>query len=376
MEAFAVTNTRRPRPIDGWALAALIDLDEAHPGTLRLALSGSALRRQAFFITMSLLRNGVEEVAGRLRPLCADQPQPSPLAEVASVLATCRVRDIVRALYGDVEGLVGALGRLGHDPLHPVTYRSLVAILSLPEHRHRAKVLRVVPKITSSTLSILLALKPPFILPELVDRFGSVRDVHQFEAAIALIKNVQPHLTEPELITSLKALSHRTDLGSWVNRMIGRAARFPVVPPVHDDPDFIWLHSAEALAEAGDRFGNCLRSKAPLCALGRVAYLEYRPRPAIVALDSLSGGHFVLDGIYGVGNSRVEGEVARTIRHKLVARGVLLPARFAHGQPYNSVAKMIGLYDFDRHVQALEDWADEPDLQVMADEVARDLEVA
>jgi hypothetical protein len=110
--------------------------------------------------------------------------------------------------------------------------------------------------------------------------------------------------------------------------------------------------------------------------LGRVAYLEYRPRPAIVALDSLSGGHFVLDGIFGVGNSRVEGEVARTIRQKLAAGGVLLPARFAHGHPYNSVAKMIGLYDFDRHVQALEDWADEPDLQAMADEVARDLEVA
>jgi hypothetical protein len=83
-----------------------------------------------------------------------------------------------------------------------------------------------------------------------------------------------------------------------------------------------------------------------------------------------------LDGIFGVGNSRVEGEFARTIRLKLVAGGVLLPARFAHGQPYNSVAKMIGLYDFDRHVQALEDWADEPDLQAMADEVAREFEAA
>src|SRR5687767_14139922 len=173
MEAFAASKTRRPRPIDGWALSALIELDDARPGTLRLALSGSALRRQAFFITLSLLRNGVEEVAGRLRPLCADQTKTTPLAEVASVLATCRVRDIGRALYGDVEGLVGALGRLGHAPLHPLTYRRLVAILTRPEHRHRAKVLRQVPRITSSTLSVLMALKPPFVLPELVERFHS-----------------------------------------------------------------------------------------------------------------------------------------------------------------------------------------------------------
>ena len=92
MEAFPVSKTRRPRPIDGWALSALIELDEARPGTLRLALSGSGLRRQAFFSTCSLLRNGVEEVAGRLRPLRADQNETTPFAEVASVLATSRVR--------------------------------------------------------------------------------------------------------------------------------------------------------------------------------------------------------------------------------------------------------------------------------------------
>src|SRR5688500_2734429 len=154
MEAFPVSKTRRPRPIDGWALSGLIELDEARPGTLRFLLSASALRRQAFFITSSLLRNGVDEVASRLRPLCADQPQPSPLAEVASVLATCRVRDIVRALYGDVEGLVGALGRLGHDPLHPLAYRSLVSLLSDPQHRARAMVLKQVEKTTPTMISV------------------------------------------------------------------------------------------------------------------------------------------------------------------------------------------------------------------------------
>jgi hypothetical protein len=370
MEAFAVSKTRRPRPIDGWALSALIELDEAHPGTLRFALSASALRRQAFFITSSLLRNGVDEVASRLRPLCADQPQPSPLAEVAYVLATCRVRDIVRALYGDVEGFVGALSRIGHDPLHPVTYRRLLAILTRPEHRHRAKVLRQVPKITSSTLSVLMALKPPFVLPELVERFHSAGDVLQFEAALALIQNVQHYLSNRDLVQSIKALGPHADLGSWVSRMVGKASRFPVQPPVHGDREFEWLSSADALRRAGRKFNNCLESKIPLCALGRVAYLEFKPSPAVVSLESLSGGHFLLDGIFGVANARVAGEVANTIRRKLEAAGILLPARLAHGQPYNSVAKMIGFYDFERHLQALEDWADGPDLQAEIERVA------
>ncbi len=116
MKASAARQARPPRPITGWALDTLVRCDEVHPGILRYALSCSPLRRQAIFLTLACVRHDEpEQVAVRLGPLAgADKPSyTDPNAVICHVLMTCRVREIVHALYGFVEGLVGALSRLG-----------------------------------------------------------------------------------------------------------------------------------------------------------------------------------------------------------------------------------------------------------------------
>ena len=61
---------------------------------------------------------------------------------ISHALVACRrVRDLLHAAYGPVDGLLGALKRLGDDPLPRESYRDLMSVLTEPEHRVRAKVL-------------------------------------------------------------------------------------------------------------------------------------------------------------------------------------------------------------------------------------------
>ncbi len=199
MKASVARKVRPPRSITGWALDTLVRCDEVHPGILRYALSCSPLRRQAIFLTLSCVRqNGPEQVATRLGPLAgADKPSHTdPNAVICHVLMTCRVREIVQALYGFVEGLVGALSRLGDDPLHPVKYRTLVALLTKPEHEARARVLNQIEKITPATIAVLFSLKHPFVMRDLVETFASAKHVHQFHGALHLIRYLVPAVTD------------------------------------------------------------------------------------------------------------------------------------------------------------------------------------
>lgn len=264
-------------------MTALIQLDEAHSGILRFALAASPLRRQAIFLTLSALRfSNPDEIAARLRR--SDPPAfPEPLANIAHALMTFRVRDIVHALHGPVDGLVGCLHKLGDDALHPVQYRSLVALLTKPEHHARAKVLRQMQKIKPATVAILLALRPPFIIHDLVQAFGTVEDVYRFNAGLDLIYEIVPHVEEEELIASIRALGPTSDLGAWLGRWTAKATTFPLSPPIRDDRDFRYLGTAAALRDAAARYRNCLRaSKLPYSAVGRNLTLSTSMRPRLL----------------------------------------------------------------------------------------------
>ncbi len=151
-----------------------------------------------------------------------------------------------------------------------------------------------------------------------------------------------------------------------------RPRTFPVSPPLHDDPDFVFLSTAEAIRDAAVRYRNCLKTKLPYCALGRFAYFEYRPSPVIVELASLSQGRFLLQGVYGPGNNRVDLDTARVIKGRLADAGVLLPACLAHASRYNKAARLMNVYDFDLEFPHLED---EPvvELQAMVDQMEREI---
>jgi hypothetical protein len=334
-----------------WALEALSLCDEQHPGTLRFALSASALRRQTMFLVLASLDwNSPEAVADRLKNIGTDGNLPSddPLRVVSHALTTCcRVRDVLHALYGPVDGLLGALKRLGDEPLPRDAYRTLVSVLTEPEHRARAKVLRQMSRITSNHLTTLMWLEEPFILKELVEKLRP-KDVSRFWMAVGLIHQLVPEVKTEDLVASLqRAFRPGTGLDNWVQRWASRATQFPTSPSGIDKA-FTPLASAEAVRDAATRYRNCLGTKFGALALGRVFYLEYRPAPAIIELTALSGGRWAcLDGIYGPKNASLDPGTKRLIRRKLQASGVLVYARHAEANRWNSVARLVGVYDHD-----------------------------
>ncbi len=246
-----------------------------------------------------------------------------------------------------MDGLLGALKRIGDEPLPRDAYRTLVSMLTEPEHRARAKVLRQMSSITAHHLTTLMWLEEPFILKELVENLRP-KDVSRFWMAIGLIHELVPEVKTEDLVASLqRSLQPGAGLDRWVQRWASKATQFQISPSGIDRA-FTPLASAEAVMDAATRYRNCLGIKFGALALGRVSYLEYRPTPAIIELTALSEGRWAcLDGIYGPKNASLDPGTKRLIRRKLQASGVLVYARHTEASRWNSVARLLGIYDHD-----------------------------
>ncbi|MCG7391966.1 hypothetical protein MHY87_03475 [Microvirga sp. ACRRW] len=322
-EAIPASKALRARAFNGWALRALSRCDEEYSGILRFALFASAFRRQAMFLLLAFLdRDRPEELADRLG--CAKHSHL--IKTIAEALVTRRVGDLVTAAFGQSQGLLGALKKLGDLPLPLHSYQVLPMLFSEPEHRERAKVLRQMSQINETHLTVICGLEPPFIIQDLVENL-TVEGLHQFRATVALILRLVPEATAEDLAHSIRAAADNTTLQSLAERWLTKAKDFPLALTALDNAEFHQLRSGEAIRNAALRFRNCLRNKTTEAALGHAAYVEYLPIPAIIKLVALTENRWVVEGIYGPSQDRVDDAVARDISQKLEAAGALIPLR-------------------------------------------------
>jgi hypothetical protein len=298
-----------------------------------------------------LTTSNPQDLATKLRPLvCGDATDLTcPLAIIGQALMTVRVRDLLRALYGPVEGLIGTLSRLGFDPLAPEDYCTLTQIYTDSRHRSRARILRSLTTVTGQNIRTLLALQPPYLLPILVRRLSSVQQIDDLQCSIELIKRLSPGVTDADLVASLNSLRPSTHIREWVTRWLHRATVFLNDPPIKDDGEYVLLNSASAIRDAARRFENCLaRDRLVHCALGREGYVEHLPSQTLVELRLLNRGA-VLEELHGVRNSSVGTDAARVIIKGLQDRGVLIPAQLAQASANNRVARFARIFDLTRN---------------------------
>jgi hypothetical protein len=352
------------RPFQGWALEAIAEADKAHNGILRIALSASSLRRQAMFLVLASLDSIIPEaMATNLRNLStAEGPSyDTPLQVISHALVACRrVRDLLDAAYGPVDGLLGALKRIGDDPLPRKSYRDLMTVLTEPEHLVRAKVLGQMSKVTSDHIATLFLLAEPFLFKELVERLDP-NDVPRFRTAVRLVNHLSPQMTTEDLIASIKSLEPGSNLRTWSQNQVRRATEFPVTLPGLDK-DFVPLTTAETIRAKALEYRNCLRNQFGQLALGRTCYVEYQPTPAIIELTALSEGRWAcLDEIYGPRNARPNSATRRAILRKLRASGVLILAHHAETSQWSPVARWLSVYGHNEDV--LEDILDQTGLE-------------
>jgi hypothetical protein len=220
-------------------------------------------------------------------------------------------------------------------------------VFARPEHRQRAKVLgELSGTISEATIEIVRALDPRLLRPEIVTRLWDSGQALELQEAVALAKECAPDLTDEAIAQSIRRIGPNTSLSSWLQRLLGRAKRFPNRPPIEDDHELRGLHTAEALRDAGRRFCNCVGTRVSAVALSRAYYLEWLATPAIIELTALSEGRWVLEGVWGSKNRNVESQVIRAIGRKLSGYGVLLPIQHAHGYGRPGVAKLLQFFEY------------------------------
>ncbi|MBL0404455.1 hypothetical protein JKG68_10790 [Microvirga aerilata] len=338
-----------PRPIQGWALKALLPYDEKHPGFLRYAIGASPLRRQTIVLTLSYASfNGPEVTVARFHD--AGLVHPSDLAEqdAQGTMTRALMRQsnaaLVAALHPGAKGLMGILDRLGNTLLHPFAYRGLVDLLSMPEHEPRAEVLRQLETITPMTASVLRALPVSFLHAQVVRRLETPEEVEELQSVISLIRAMVPAVTDEELLNSIAKLRPRLDFDDWARRWMMKGV-FAITPPVQDDQNWVGLRSPQAMFEASNRFYKGLKDEIPSVAVGRSYFLEYCPAPAIIELRRLSRGQWLLHSVHGRPFVGLSHETARAIRRKLVDAGILLPACLDQSSRYNKVAALLNIFD-------------------------------
>ena len=248
------------------------------------------------FATLADLRlTSPDDLAARLRMIAPADclTTRNPLAQIGRALIVSKPRHIVEAVFGSVpDGLMGVLKRLGHQPFtNTRLYRVLHDLLATPFHRQKAIVLREIGgPLNETTIQIIRELDAPWLRPEVVIRLRSLEEMRLFQEAVTLVTYLRPDLSDDDLARSFESLGARTDLQTWVSRCIQSATRFPPGPPISDDGEFRCLRTGAEMQDAARYFRNCLASKGPEVALGRVAFVLYTPGPALIELARLTDG--------------------------------------------------------------------------------------
>lgn len=348
-----------PKTYSGWALDRAIVLDCSCPGLLTSTLYFGSTRRQAVFLVLASFDwLGQAEIASRFRRAIEDSDGPGQSDEAVigrAILLLRRPRDLVRAVYGSVpEGLLGTMQRLGHDPVGaPETYRELQRLFfsDAAADRRRVKVLsQMSGSLVGAQIEIVSLLDPVLLHPAFVANIYETQQVAELNAALAYVRARCSRASDEAIRSSLARLKpgdHRSTLYKWWTY---RFDRLPRSLDTRGDPTLVILGSAEALADAGRRYANCLKNKVGEVYVGNYVYIEYRPaapEPGVIAELRVTTQGFLLEALYARKNCKVRPERAAAVRRKLAACGVAL---YDHAPDEQDIvaaaARVLNYYNF------------------------------
>ena len=319
-----------PRSFSGWPLSIAVKLDAACPSFLSFMFCAAALKRQAIFSALAtLIRDGHETLAARLRPLVPadDLIHQTSYEQIARALMTARAREVVQAVFGEVpDGFLGVLNRIGDEPLRkPDLYFTLFEIFSDPQHRVRRNVLRQRSgSITGTHIEVISRLDLILVHQNVLKRLYGASQADDANAVLALVRSTVSSATEEAIRQSIENLGEKTDLGTLFSRWLEKVDRPHVRLPVpDDDPDLAVMTSGAAMTSLGRRFRNCAPSRIIYLAQGTQVLLEWRHPPGLVAqCHRLTNGMWVLTEVYAKSNGRVDPVAAAALREKLAALGI------------------------------------------------------
>ncbi len=319
---------RRLVPIrSGWALDAAARLDEARPGFLRHLIGAKPRERQAVFTALDheVLRDPV----GFVEAATATTPDPADaLAAVADLLLELSPKAVIEASVGIApDGLLGALDRVGENPLGRGYYRKLMDLLagSGPDSRARRCAVRYCGDITSPRLAVIERLHPALLHVNLMPK---VRCAEHADFANTIVATVLEHstATSESIAQAVADTKGRFTLSSFLTELLMKNVDRLPAPPFETPAVLRPLRTPEDFRETGARFRNCLATKAFSHALtGRAAFYNFEGKAIAVVIRTQDA--WVLGRVHMERNGMPDPEIVGEVRAAFAASGVrcLLP---------------------------------------------------
>ena len=280
-------------PLEGWALAGIVDLDEHHPGTAGHMLRASPERRQVIAAFLS-----VERPHSDFRSK----------AETGWFLTQASHSAILRAAFGTVPcGLRGALGRAGDAPHCRRFYRYLHALMSTQDVA-LTKIINRLPVLDLARLRILRALPDDLQRENIIASLSSVRDAVDLRAFVAILEG--HGVDRSALIAALACTTGRDGIANVAQRWTLKV-RFPDAP-VPASAAYRPITTGEELRRAALRFRNCMRTYAANIMERRSSFalFQHGGVEAIVHLVA-KDGQWQLDRLYSSGIAPIGSKTRR-----------------------------------------------------------------
>ena len=339
--------TLQPRPVSGWPLRVIYDLDTASPLFFGHVLTASELKRQSIFAAVAEMKNDLRKLAKILGAASGVQSR-DPFVQSARSLVLLKPAQILHAIYKCVpDGLLGALKRVGPDAFsRPGLYRDLFQLFAQPGQHERADLIRQFPgMLTEERLEIALALDSALLHQRAFERVTDPDDAEQANAAVRLIRATVSTATTAELRRSIAVLPQHIALRAWAASWLRKLDKPLVEPPMQSDTDLTVLGVSD-LRAGSMRLRNCLRERVVHVASGRDCYVVSTASPEVVAeLRRTADGRWILFDMWGPGNERPDHHAADAMRRKLEAAGVVSLAAAVGAADLEFLAEFFSAFD-------------------------------
>lgn len=334
-----------PNPVSApWAIAALRRFGAEF---LAWALcDATPERRQVVFAVAARgWLDHPEAIVAQLAPARLHESR----AALSELLITHDLRGLTRAAFGHCpDGYLGGLRRVGPDAFSlPETYEKYFALFSDPALLNRRKVAQHVGSFTEAKIEMLLEIDAALLHVGFFARLSSIEEVRAINSALAAVRSVSDREHEAALVAAATDGGEDRKVEQFITAWIKRC-RFPGLP-FEADPEFgvFPIQDAGRLLMKSIQYRNCARGlhRVVDAIAGRSAYVVYEPNgqpTAMALLYRLTNGGWLVEGVYGVSNSRVPAEVQRPFRAWLESRGVTSLDRPKLAAEWKTVLGLVG----------------------------------
>lgn len=309
------------RAPSGWTLEAFCRLDRAAPGILRFAASSRPEWRHAVAVSVA---NGLFDHADRFHDAATgdrfDGSWPDLLAGTAALLMLMKPKAIIEASLGTCpEGFVGALRKLGFEPLSLDGMNELRVIFTDPSLAHRRKTIMQLPRLDPDLFDAVCRLDPALVSPGVVRQAATGSGADRINRQIAAIRRHCSTATDEALASSLGEAEGSTD--AWARSWLSRADQNFPAPPWGGDQGLIPLVTGALLTKAAQRTRTCIRTRIHYILEGRACYFFDAEAGAIACVIRTTSG-WLATQVVGTGNGPLPPGVEDRVFDTLEANGI------------------------------------------------------